>query len=335
MFDPWLDEEDLLPGQDWQQEILKAVRSSDATVVCLSPNSISKSGFVQKEIRFAIEKAAEQPEGTIFLIPLKLKECEIPEQLKCWHVCNYYEKGSYSRLRKSLQLRAAALGKIQPPVDIANHSTVERGFKAYLSSSWKFINALLIPLLVIIFLLLELPPSPTPKLEFDPQKDGMGIWNTNDYPITSLKAYLTAYKIDKVQHKIIDKLPEVDVPDLITSELAPENYTKIPAGNLTDRSKSPKFGALPNSDEITVLWILKITFNPGKYVFHDNKQGVVIAGEKVSKIKPFLIPDINGQKDNKEKEIISILLKEDKTINGIEYTVYIDNKAYKLPNTMQ
>jgi hypothetical protein len=34
---PWFDEEHLLPGQDWQQAIRKAVRETDAVVVCLSP----------------------------------------------------------------------------------------------------------------------------------------------------------------------------------------------------------------------------------------------------------------------------------------------------------
>jgi hypothetical protein len=32
---PWLDEEDLLPGQEWQSEIPKAVRASAAVIVFL------------------------------------------------------------------------------------------------------------------------------------------------------------------------------------------------------------------------------------------------------------------------------------------------------------
>ena len=32
-FEPWLDEEDLLPGQDWQHEIGKAVRAADVVLV--------------------------------------------------------------------------------------------------------------------------------------------------------------------------------------------------------------------------------------------------------------------------------------------------------------
>jgi len=45
--DAWLDEEKLLPGQDWRLEIPKAVRESDAVIVCLSRGSITKAGYVQ------------------------------------------------------------------------------------------------------------------------------------------------------------------------------------------------------------------------------------------------------------------------------------------------
>ena len=82
--DAWLDEEKLLPGQDWQREIPKAVRASDVVIVCLSQNSITKAGYVQKEIKFALDVADEQPEDTIFLIPAKLEACEVPGRLAQW-----------------------------------------------------------------------------------------------------------------------------------------------------------------------------------------------------------------------------------------------------------
>jgi hypothetical protein len=34
---PWLDEEQLLPGQDWKLEITRAVRQSDIVLVCRAP----------------------------------------------------------------------------------------------------------------------------------------------------------------------------------------------------------------------------------------------------------------------------------------------------------
>lgn len=39
-FDVWLDETKIMPGQDWELEIKKAVRNSDTVVVCLSNASM-------------------------------------------------------------------------------------------------------------------------------------------------------------------------------------------------------------------------------------------------------------------------------------------------------
>ena len=60
-FDVWLDEIKLMPGQDWDLEIRKAVRNSDTVVVFLSNSSITKEGYIQKEIRLALDVADEKP----------------------------------------------------------------------------------------------------------------------------------------------------------------------------------------------------------------------------------------------------------------------------------
>lgn len=105
-FDPWLDEEKLLPGQKWEREIPKAVQTSDVVIVCLSHKAITKAGYVQKEIKFALDKAEEQPEDTISLIPLKLEECDVPERLQSWHWVNLFEEKGYERLMSSLRFCA-------------------------------------------------------------------------------------------------------------------------------------------------------------------------------------------------------------------------------------
>ncbi len=79
--DAWLDEEKLLPGQDWNLEIRKAVRSSDVVMVFLSARAVTKAGYVQKEIKLALDVADQQPESAIFLIPVKLESCDVPDRL--------------------------------------------------------------------------------------------------------------------------------------------------------------------------------------------------------------------------------------------------------------
>ncbi len=108
-FLPWLDEQQLLPGQEWQEEIRKAVRSSGVVIVCLSPCSITKEGYLQKELKYALDVADEKPQGTIFIIPLKLQECELPDRLSQWQWANLHEAGGYERLLLALKRRADAI----------------------------------------------------------------------------------------------------------------------------------------------------------------------------------------------------------------------------------
>ena len=82
---------------------------SDVVVACISGRSSTKAGFVQKEIRQALDVADEQPEGTIFLIPLRLEDCDVPERLRRWQWVNWFEDGGYARLLLALQLRASTI----------------------------------------------------------------------------------------------------------------------------------------------------------------------------------------------------------------------------------
>ena len=108
--DPWLNSEKLLPGQNWQVEIPKALFSSDVIIVCLSKNSVDKEGYVQKEIKFALDKALEMPEGRIFLIPARLEECDLPYSLRAYQYVNLFEADGYRRLLRSLRMRAEQIG---------------------------------------------------------------------------------------------------------------------------------------------------------------------------------------------------------------------------------
>jgi hypothetical protein len=107
--DPWLDEQKLLPGQDWPLEIANAVRTSHAVIVCLSQSSVSEAGYVQMEIKYALDVADLQPEGAIFIIPLRLEECDVPNRLRHWQWVDLFDDNGYERLMLALRKRAATL----------------------------------------------------------------------------------------------------------------------------------------------------------------------------------------------------------------------------------
>lgn len=114
---PWLDETDILPGQDWDMEIRGAVRNSDAILVCLSKSSVGKEGYLQKEIKFALDIADEKPQGTIFIIPIKLNECDMPERLRQWQWIRYPDDDEYGKLIRALRQRAVSLNLTTLPGD--------------------------------------------------------------------------------------------------------------------------------------------------------------------------------------------------------------------------
>jgi len=102
--EPWLDEVDLRPGMEWRPEIESAVRQANVVLVCLSKSSISKTGFVQKEIAFALDAADERPEGRTYIVPARLEPCDVPKRLSRWQWVDLFEPGGYARLVKALTI---------------------------------------------------------------------------------------------------------------------------------------------------------------------------------------------------------------------------------------
>ena len=134
--EPWLDAENLLPGENWEVEIPNAIFDSDAILVCLSKNSVNKEGYVQKEITFALDKALEKPEGMIFVIPAKLEECDVPQRLNRFQWVDLYREDGCRRLMLSLNKRAAQLGPAVEQAVVADESVSRIGNPTTKMKNW-------------------------------------------------------------------------------------------------------------------------------------------------------------------------------------------------------
>ena len=99
---PWLDRENLLPGVDWDREISREIKKSHFVLVCLSSRSLTKRGYVQKEIRTALRVFEEVPAGQTFLIPVRLEDCAIPEELIKYHYADIFREDGFEKLLKSI-----------------------------------------------------------------------------------------------------------------------------------------------------------------------------------------------------------------------------------------
>jgi len=114
--DPWLDEIKLLPGHEWNLEIEQAIETTDVIVVCLSKNSITKQGYVQKEIKIALDYSDYKPEGEVFIVPIRLEDCKPPKRLSKWQYADYFEgqrEEAFKRLLSSLEKRVESLGVVK------------------------------------------------------------------------------------------------------------------------------------------------------------------------------------------------------------------------------
>jgi formylglycine-generating enzyme required for sulfatase activity len=115
--EPWLDEEELLPGQIWEPAILEAMRNAHVIIVCLSNQSVVKEGYVQKQIKKAFDFSLEKDDDKIFIIPLRLDDCKIPRSLDHIQPIPWVSNSpvdSYPKLLRALNLRAGDLRSKAP-----------------------------------------------------------------------------------------------------------------------------------------------------------------------------------------------------------------------------
>lgn len=108
--DPWLDKQKLVAGQNWDFEIKRALARADIIVVFLSENSISRRGYIQKEIRIALDQAQSKLHEDIYVVPVMLDAVPIPPQLEAIHVVGAASEDPYKQLSTAIDTQLKRLG---------------------------------------------------------------------------------------------------------------------------------------------------------------------------------------------------------------------------------
>lgn len=105
---PWIDSEHLLPGQDWRLAIESSIRDASFFIAVLSSNSVNKKGYVQKELKIALDVLDQYPTNSIYIIPARVNECELNDpKLKSLHYVDLFPDWRYGldKIRKSINYR--------------------------------------------------------------------------------------------------------------------------------------------------------------------------------------------------------------------------------------
>lgn len=113
-FYPWMDVIDILPGEDWKNVLKRTIRDASFFIVCLSDDSVSRRGVIQEEIGEALNAWQQKLDTDIYLIPVRLESCTVPESLSRFQWVDLFEKGGFDCLVNALKEGMRRLGRIPP-----------------------------------------------------------------------------------------------------------------------------------------------------------------------------------------------------------------------------
>lgn len=130
-FLPWMDKL-ILPGQNWEFEITRNFKAANVVIIFLSRNSVTKRGYVRREAHDAVEQLKYKLEDDIYIIPVLLEPCDVPDKFKerMQHI-EIDEQDAWNKIIASLRLAAQqqrielAEGVTHGPFKVFSHKIEE------------------------------------------------------------------------------------------------------------------------------------------------------------------------------------------------------------------
>jgi hypothetical protein len=133
-FQPWLDSRDVSQVADWRSSVRDAIRESDFFLVCLSKNTVNNRGRVDEEMRTQLTLLWRGSSRGTYLIPVRLEECKVPEELMPFEVVDMFEEGGWlillrqiadvkSRRNQLMEAFDHLSERVAPPPDPASRPT--------------------------------------------------------------------------------------------------------------------------------------------------------------------------------------------------------------------
>lgn len=130
-YDPWLDKKKLLVGQEWEFHIQDALHKADFIILLLSKTSVSKRGYVQREFKKALYYCEEKLESDIFIIPIKIDDCDVPFQLQKNQWLEYHNN-AFGQIIEAIEVQRKTLLKVTNTLELGKETvqitdTVKQG----------------------------------------------------------------------------------------------------------------------------------------------------------------------------------------------------------------
>lgn len=101
---PWLDKENLRGGDLWDQHIERAIKKEVDYFIVLQSHALAEKevGYVNKEIRMALDHQMNFRFGLRFIIPVKVEEAPLLEELEALHAIDLSNQNSVSELVRTI-----------------------------------------------------------------------------------------------------------------------------------------------------------------------------------------------------------------------------------------
>ncbi len=102
-YHPWMDQFDILPGENWERSIRIVVQKAHFFLIFLSDHSVNRRGVLQKEIHAALDAWNTMLTSDIYLIPVRLSDCSIPEELSAFQWVDIFDDLGWDRLLSAIE----------------------------------------------------------------------------------------------------------------------------------------------------------------------------------------------------------------------------------------
>jgi hypothetical protein len=113
------DKESLLPGMDWKEEIEKKLEACKLFLILYSRHTEEKEGFIQKEIRYALERSEMMPEGRIFIMPIRFDEATVPRKIARYQWLDVKNDFDFFSIENYVNIAWQHIINLEPPENIA------------------------------------------------------------------------------------------------------------------------------------------------------------------------------------------------------------------------
>ena len=99
---PWMDVYSIKAGEDWLKAINNAIDVCEIFLAILSNNSVSRRGVIQKELKKALDKWEGMLPDDIYIIPIRIDDCPIPDLLRHIQVLDWDNGKGESKLLEAI-----------------------------------------------------------------------------------------------------------------------------------------------------------------------------------------------------------------------------------------